>query len=43
MLAAVPGLASATAAGLVRKFTDAQWHAVETGLADVANVLALVG
>ena len=35
-LAAVPGLASTTAAGLARKFTDAQWHAVETGLADVA-------
>ena len=25
------------AAGLARKFTDAQWHAVETGLADVAT------
>ena len=37
VLAAVPGLASATAAGLARKFTDAQWHAVETGLADVAG------
>ena len=36
VLAAVPGLASTTAAGLARKFTDAQWHAVETGLADVA-------
>ena len=36
VLAVVPGLASTTAAGLARKFTDAQWHAVETGLADVA-------
>jgi len=34
--AVVAGLASATAAGLARKFTDAQEHAVETGLADVA-------
>jgi Transposase DDE domain group 1 len=38
VLAVVPGLASTTAAGLARKFTDAQWHAVETGLADVAAV-----
>ena len=36
-LAVVPGLASTTAAGLARKFTDGQWHAVETGLADVAT------
>ena len=36
VLAAVPGLASTTAAGLARRFTDAQWRAVETGLADVA-------
>ena len=36
VLAVVPGLASTTAAGLARKFTDTQWHAVETGLADVA-------
>ena len=35
VLAVVPGLASTTAAGLARRFTDAQWHAVETGLADV--------
>ena len=35
VLAAVPGLASTTAAGLARKFTDAQWHAVETGLGEV--------
>ena len=31
VLAAVPGLASTTAARLARRFTDAQWHAVETG------------
>ena len=47
VLAAVPGLASTTAAGLARKFTDGQWHAVETGLADVAAAalaaLAVVG
>ena len=47
VLAVVPGLASTTAAGLARKFTDAQWHAVETGLADVAAAalaaLAVVG
>ena len=46
VLAVVPGLASTTAAGLARRFTDAQWHAVETGLADVAAaalaVLAVV-
>ena len=44
VLAAVPGLASTTAAGLARKFTDGQWHAVETGLADVAAAaLAALG
>ena len=36
VLAVVPGLASTTAAGLARKFTDGQWQAVETGLAEVA-------
>ena len=41
VLAAVPGLASTTAAGLARRFTDGQWHAVETGIGDVhAAVLA---
>jgi DDE family transposase len=36
VLAAVPGLASTTAAGLARKLTDAQWAAVETGIGDIA-------
>jgi hypothetical protein len=31
----VPGLASTTAAGLARRFTESQWAAVETGLGDV--------
>jgi len=33
----VPGLASATAAGLARRFTPAQWQAVESGLAVVTG------
>jgi hypothetical protein len=33
-IAPVPGLASTTAAGLARRFTDAQWRAVEVGVAD---------
>ena len=33
VLAPVPGLASTTAAGLARRFTDGQWRAVETGSA----------
>jgi hypothetical protein len=36
VLAAVPGLASTTAAGLARRFSDGQWHAVETGLGNIA-------
>jgi hypothetical protein len=35
VLAPVPGLSSTTAAGLARKFTDGQWHAVETGIGEV--------
>jgi Transposase DDE domain group 1 len=35
-LAPVPDLAATTAAGLARRFTSAQWAAVETGLSDVA-------
>ena len=35
VLAAVPGLASTTAAGLARRLSDGQWRAVETGLGDV--------
>ena len=42
-LAAVPGLASTTAAGLARRFTEGQWRAVETGIGDVhAAMLALL-
>jgi hypothetical protein len=37
VLAAVPGLASTTAAGLARRFSDGQWHAVETGLGNIAT------
>jgi len=37
LLTPVPGLSSTTAAGLARRFTDAQWHAVETGLGDIAT------
>jgi Transposase DDE domain group 1 len=33
----VPGLASTTAAGLARRFTPAQWQAVEAGLAVVTG------
>ncbi len=35
VLTPVPGLASTTATGLARRFTDGQWVAVETGLGDV--------
>jgi hypothetical protein len=42
-LAPVPGLASTTAAGLARRFTDPQWIAVESGIARVSSrVLNLV-
>ena len=37
VLAAVPGLAATTAAGLARRFTDGQWRAVETGLGNIAT------
>jgi hypothetical protein len=39
VLAPVPGLSSTTAAGLARKFTDGQWHAVETGIGEVHNAM----
>jgi hypothetical protein len=43
VLAAVPGLASTTAAGLARRFSDGQWRAVETAVGDVhAAMLALL-
>ncbi len=35
VLAPVAGLSSTTAAGLARRFTDGQWHAVETGIGDI--------
>ena len=42
-LTPVPGLASTTAAGLARRFTESQWAAVETGLGDVHDAaLALL-
>lgn len=34
-LTPVPGLASTTAAGLARRFDDAQWRAVESGIAEI--------
>jgi Transposase DDE domain group 1 len=37
LITPVPGLASTTAAGLARRFTPAQWEAVETGLAAVTG------
>jgi hypothetical protein len=44
VLAPVAGLSSTTAAGLARRFTEAQWRAVETGIGDVhtAMLAALV-
>ena len=38
VLAPVPGLSSTTAAGLARKFTDGQWHAVETGIGGIGDI-----
>jgi hypothetical protein len=35
LLGPVAGLSSTTAAGLARKFTDGQWHAVETGIGNI--------
>jgi hypothetical protein len=35
VLAPVVGLSSTTAAGLARRFSDAQWQAVETGIGDI--------
>jgi hypothetical protein len=35
LLCPVAGLSSRTAAGLARKFTGGQWHAVETGIGEV--------
>ncbi|MGH3980229.1 MAG: hypothetical protein ACRDRZ_14690, partial [Pseudonocardiaceae bacterium] len=35
----MPGLCSTTAAGLARKVTDGQWHAVETGVGDIHTAM----
>jgi hypothetical protein len=48
VLAPVAGLSSTTAAGLARRFSDAQWQAVETGIGDIhtamlAAMLAALG
>jgi hypothetical protein len=44
VLAPVPRLSSTTAAGLARRFTEGQWHAVETGIGDVHTaMLAALG
>ena len=39
VLAPVRGLSSTTAAGLARRFTDGQWHAVETGIGDIGAAM----
>jgi len=39
VLAPVAGLSSTTAAGLARKFTDGQWHGVETGMGDIHTAM----
>jgi Transposase DDE domain group 1 len=39
VLAPVPRLSSTTAAGLARRFSDAQWRAVETGIGDVHTAM----
>ena len=39
VLAPVAGLGSTTASGLARKFTDGQWHAVETGIGDIHTAM----
>ena len=44
VLAPVVGLSSTTAAGLARRFSDAQWHAVETGIGGIHTaMLAALG
>jgi DDE family transposase len=39
VLAPVAGLSSTTAAGLARRFTEGQWHAVETGIGDIHTAM----
>jgi hypothetical protein len=42
-LAPVPGLCSTTAAGLARRFTAGQWHALETEIGDIDADLSSAG
>jgi hypothetical protein len=42
VLAPVAGLGSTTAAGLARRFTDAQWRAVETGIGNIHTAMLAV-
>jgi hypothetical protein len=39
VLAPVPGLSATTAAGLARKFTDARWRGVETGIGEIGAAM----
>jgi hypothetical protein len=39
VLSPVSGLSSTTAAGLARRFTDGQWHGVESGVGDIHAVM----
>jgi hypothetical protein len=39
VLAPVAGLSSTTAAGLARRFTEGQWHGVETGIGDIHTAM----
>jgi hypothetical protein len=39
VLAPVAGLSSTTAAGLAWKFSDGQWHGVETGIGDIHTAM----
>jgi Transposase DDE domain group 1 len=39
VLAPVAGLSSTTAAGLARRFTEAQWQAVETGIGEIHTAM----
>jgi hypothetical protein len=39
LLAPVSGLSSTTAAGLARKFTLGQWHALESGIGDISAAM----
>jgi hypothetical protein len=39
VLSPVAGLGSTTAAGLARRFSEGQWHAVETGIGDIHTAM----